>query len=432
MDKRISSFFAKHGFSETPDADALLAEFDRQMDAGLAARPSSLAMLPSFIDPSREVPVERPVIVLDAGGTNLRVAAVWFDKSGKARIEDFRKYKMPGTEGCAVSARDFFDAFADFLVPVCRKAQSVGFCFSYPTEIFPDLDGKLLRWSKQIDAPEVVGRKVGSGVAAALAAKTGCSLAVKVLNDTTATLLAGKTAGLARRYSSYVGFILGTGTNIAYIERNERVGKASGLAPAGSTIINVESGGFASAPRSDFDRAAVAKLKNPDEGLFEKMISGAYMGSVGLEVLKTAAAEGLFSPAAAARFAAMETLSTKEFDDFTANPFAADNALAALRLADEDLRTAMALGEPLFRRAAALTAVNISSAVLRTGEGRDPLHPVCVTIDGSTYYKTRSAMFKSRVEEGLRDILAPRGVFFDTVCVEDAPLVGSAVAGLVA
>ena len=72
------------------------------------------------------------------------------------------------------------------------------------------------------------------------------------------------------------------------------------------------------------------------------------------------------------------------------------------------------------------------SAVLRTGEGRDPLHPVCVTIDGSTYYKTRTAMFKSRVEQGLRDILGARGVFFDTVFVEDAPMIGSAVAGLIA
>ena len=41
-------------------------------------------------------------------------------------------------------------------------------------------------------------------------------------------------------------------------------------------------------------------------------------------------------------------------------------------------------------------------------------------------------MFKSRVEQGLRDILGARGVFFDTVFVEDAPMIGSAVAGLIA
>ena len=46
--------------------------------------------------------------------------------------------------------------------------------------------------------------------------------------------------------------------------------------------------------------------------------------------------------------------------------------------------------------------------------------------------RSRTAMFKSRVEQGLRDILGARGVSFDTVFVEDAPMIGSAVAGLIA
>ena len=138
-------FFRKHDFSADVDAGALLAEFDRQMDEGLAARPSSLAMLPAYVDTAREVPVDTPVVVLDAGGTNLRVAVVWFDKAGKARVEDFRKYRMPGADGASLSAEDFFDAFAGFLEPVCQRSDAAGFCFSYPTEIFPDLDGRLLR-----------------------------------------------------------------------------------------------------------------------------------------------------------------------------------------------------------------------------------------------------------------------------------------------
>ena len=242
----IPEFFEKHDFSAAVDTDAVLAGFDRQMDEGLAGRPSSLAMLPAYLDVARDVPVESPIVVLAAGGTNLRVAVVWFDRAGKARVEDFQKYKMPGTSGVTLGAEDFFETFAQFLVPVCQRAEAVGFCFSYPTEIFPDLDGKLLRWSKQIDAPEVVGTRVGSRISDALFAKTGRRLSLRVLNDTTATLLAGKTAGLSRRYSSYVGFILGTGTNTAYIERNARIGKVPGLDPAGSMIVNVE----AAAPRS--------------------------------------------------------------------------------------------------------------------------------------------------------------------------------------
>ncbi len=428
----IPEFFAKHGFSAAADADALLAEFDRQMDDGLAGRPSSLAMLPAWLGVDREVPTESPVVVLDAGGTNLRVAVVWFDRAGKARVEDFRKHRMPGTDGAVLSAAEFFDTFAGFLEPVCRRAEAVGFCFSYPTEIFPDLDGRLIRWTKKIDAPQVVGTRVGSGVADALFERTGRRLAMRVLNDTTATLLAGKTAGLSRRYSSYVGFILGTGTNTAYVEDAARIGKIAGSGASGSMIVNAESGAFDGAPRSDFDRRAAKRYGSQQTGLFEKMISGAYVGDVGLEALKAAAEDGLFSPGAASALLALEDLSTKDFDDFAANPFLRTGALADVPFSDDDRRVLMAVSEPLFLRAAAFTAVNVSAAVLRTRAGRDPLHPVCVTIDGSTYYKTRTAMFKSRVEQGLRDILGPRGVHFETVFVEDAPMIGSAVAGLIA
>ena len=139
----IQEFFSKYHFSANVDFEALLKTFNRQMDIGLSAEPSpsSLAMLPSYIDTSRKVPPETPIIVLDAGGTNLRVAVVWFDRNGKARIEDFRKYAMPGTQGESLSAEVFFDTFAGFLEPVCQRSEGVGFCFSYPTEIYPDLDG---------------------------------------------------------------------------------------------------------------------------------------------------------------------------------------------------------------------------------------------------------------------------------------------------
>ena len=103
-----------------------------------------------------------------------------------------------------------------------------------------------------------------------------------------------------------------------------------------------------------------------------------------------------------------------------------------MRFTDNDRRALLAICEPVFARAARLAAANIAAAVIRCGEGRDPLHPVCVTIDGSTYYRTRTGFFKSRVEQGLRDILGARGIHFETTFVEDAPVVGAAVAGLIA
>jgi hexokinase len=429
---KIAEFFAQNAFSPDIDTDALLAEFDRQMDAGLAGGKSSLAMIPAYVDADRAVKTDTPINVLDAGGTNLRVATVRFDKAGKAKIEGLRKCAMPGTDGTSLSAEAFFDRIAEVLEPVAGNAKDVGFCFSYPTEITPALDGRLMRWTKQVDAPGVVGKMIGSGVAAAVKRRLGRKPAVRVLNDTVATLLAGKSVGISRRYASYVGFILGTGTNIAYIERNARIGKVKRLDRDRAMVINIESGNFDGGPASAFDVAVDAATSDPGIGRFEKMISGRYMGDLGLVVLKRAAAAGLFSKRAAAGIAALAALTTKDFDDFVANPFTQGGAFDAVRFTDNDRRALLAICEPVFARAARLAAANIAAAVIRCGEGRDPLHPVCVTIDGSTYYRTRTGFFKSRVEQGLRDILGARGIHFETTFVEDAPVVGAAVAGLIA
>ena len=53
---------------------------------------------------------------------------------------------------------------------------------------------------------------------------------------------------------------------------------------------------------------------------------------------------------------------------------------------------------PVYARAAVLTAVNLASAILKTGEGRDAARPVCVNVDGATYYRTLTADFAQRVQ----------------------------------
>jgi hexokinase len=118
---------------------------------------------------------------------------------------------MPGTES-EISAEAFYEAFADFLMPVVEASETIGFCFSYPAEIMPDCDARLIHWTKQIKVPSVVGTLIGSGLQEQLA-KRGFKRKAVILNDTVATLLAGKSAGVAKDYSAYVGFILGTGTN---------------------------------------------------------------------------------------------------------------------------------------------------------------------------------------------------------------------------
>ncbi|MCS6898363.1 MAG: hypothetical protein RMJ98_01080 [Myxococcales bacterium] len=419
-------FLETHGLGPASvDEEALLAAFREEMERGLSGRPGSLAMLPSYLPIDRPVPVGERVIVVDAGGTNLRVATVVFDEGGKASINDLQRYPMPGTKG-ELSRESFFEALADHLEPVLGCSKRIGFCFSYPAEISPECDGRLLRWTKEIRAPEVVGCWIGQGLAGYLE-RRGYRKRITMLNDTTATLLAGKVVGQRRRYESYVGFILGTGTNTAYVERNERILKATGLEGAGRQPINIESGGFGRCPQTALDRDFDRTTANPGQQTFEKMISGAYLGSLGLRVLQQGASEGLLSAVGASLLSGVQALTTQELSAFLANPFE-PGLLASLGWSPADRGIVHHLLSAVVARAARLAAINLTAAVLKAEAGRDRLHPVGVTLDGSTLHRTHR--MAAQIEQHLDRLLRAQGVHFETIRVEEAPILGAAVAGL--
>lgn len=427
--KTVTEFLRRHGFDLSAlDAGALIDSFAGEAEAGLAGAPSSLAMIPSYLGVGAEIPAGKPVIVVDAGGTNLRVCTVTFGSSGAPSIDNFSKCAMPGVER-EVGADEFFSFIASRVEPLLPLADNIGFCFSYPAEITPDCDGRLIRWSKQIKAPEVVGKFVGSELRDRLV-PMGFKGRVSVMNDTVATLLAGVSAGIRRNSSSYVGMILGTGTNTATVVPNAAIGKCPGLPRGGSMIVNLETGDFAKLPLSDFDRRLHDLTLDPGRYNFEKQISGGYLGQLGLVMLKAAAGEGLLSRRAAEQVLALPALENRDFDDFCDNPYGDAGALAALDFDDNDRRVIQAIGEAAYSRAAFLSAVNIAYAAILSGGGTDPLAPVCINIDGSTYYKTKTADFKSRTEEGVRAILSGRGIHYRTICIPESPIIGAAVAGL--
>ncbi|MDD4017709.1 MAG: hexokinase [Kiritimatiellae bacterium] len=429
MLNREQAFLKQNGLeAEGIDRGALLQAFEEEMNAGLAGKPSSLMMIPSFISIDKPVKTGTPVVVLDAGGTNLRAAAVKINASGKTEIGAFRKGLMPGTKA-EIGAGDFFDAFADFVLPIVEQSDTIGFCFSYAAEVLPDCDARLIRWSKQIQAPSVEGQLIGSGLKRHLAQR-GFERRIVILNDTVATLLAGKSVGVARNYSAYVGFILGTGTNTAYVERNARITKRADLDKAGAMAINVESGAFRRVTQTRFDKILDAGTNDPGTYTFEKMISGAYLGTLGHVVLKEAAKAGFFSPAASAEITAWPPLSSKHLDDFCGGAPQPDSPFLGAAFRPEDRESAVRLCTPVYERAAVLTAVNLASAILKTGEGRDPARPVCVNVDGSTYYRTLTADFQNRVRRELKALLAPRGIAYELIRVDESPVIGAAVAGL--
>jgi len=411
------------------DFEQTVELFLREMEAGLAGEPSSLQMIPSYIGERFDPRPGECVAAVDAGGTNLRVSKVRFGEDRRCTVESMEKLPMPGSRG-PVEAAEFFDQLAQHLGGILEETSKIGFCFSYPVEILPNRDGRVTSLNKEVVVKGISDATIAEQLQTALANRGAKPFArISVLNDTTASLLGGRSL-YEGRCGAYLGFIHGTGTNSCYYEDNASIAKAPALRKVpGRTIINLESGFFNKMKRGVLDDRFVRKTLAPGDSWLEKMTSGQYLGPLMLEYLQTAARGGLFSEAASVSLLHLCELSGKDIDDFLPDPHGAGVLAALPGLTREDKQTIYLLADALFERAAKLVAVNICACVRKTGAGADPLLPALVTVEGTTYYK--AVLMRPKVEYYLHRYLAQkRGLFYRTAQVADAVTFGAAMSAL--
>lgn len=438
--EKISAFLGSHGmYVNAPDVLSTIEGLLFDMELGLNANPgsdflqSSHEMIPTWANPPTESPKNETVIVIDAGGTNFRSCLVTFDAKGIPTISDLKKYAMPGIER-EFSKKEFFDAIATNIDHLKNKADKIGFCFSYAMKITPDGDGEVISFSKEIKAPEVIGNLVGACLADALVSR-GWNRPKKIilLNDTTAALLAGaSTATGGLRYSSYVGLILGTGMNTAYIESTpiKKIANSTRTIPV-SQIVVCESGLYSKLARSEFDIAFDKTTNTPGRYIMEKMCSGGYLGSVASLAVQKACEEGLFSAPAAKALTNVGTFTLFDMDRFFYTPYNTSTVLgAAVSLGcQDDYDVLFAILDAFVDRCARLTAGIVSAVVIKSGKGTSPSLPVSVLCEGTTFYKTHN--LQSRILGYLNtELIQKRHLYFEIVTLDNAITLGAAVAGI--
>lgn len=415
MRDSVSSFFTNHHFSvDTADYNLvrpLLADMNAKLGGDTSAWQD---MTRTWLLPPEQPPRNQSVIVIDAGGTNFRSCLVTFGADGSPIISDFRKGVMPGVER-ELSRQEFFDAIADNIGYLKDKADKIGFCFSYSMTITKDGDGIPHSFSKEIKVHEVEGVPVGAALRETLAARGWHIARVALLNDTVAALLAGAASG-GRRYSSYVGFILGTGMNGAYIQ--------PALGGESRQIVVCENGKFGAFARSDFDVSLDAKSLHPGEYMLEKCCSGGYLGPLAGEVLRTAAADGLVSAECAASLGRLPDVSLVVVDGFLHEPGDRENAIAACCATADDGAVLHEVLDALVERCAGYAASILAACLVQGGAGTDD--PVCILCNGTTFYKTY------RLRERIASYLArfTPGIRFAFVQKADDITIGTAIAAL--
>lgn len=269
---------AQHFYWSDEQLQYFAASFRQQLEAAEAGDPSSLSALPSYMD-LPDGSEKGTYLALDFGGTNVRASRIRLlgghcfiiDKIVSHPLRKEGEYDYTTKE---TRAEELFD----FIAATVEEAAggnvdcALGHTFSYEVSQSDCHDARLVQWSKEMAVAGVEGNWINQLLKEALRRRGLDRIRTAALiNDTTAVLMA---AAYQYRHT-HIGVICGTGFNICYYE------------PEKSMVINLEAGDFNGMPRNQWDERVDEVTRFPGRHMLEKMVSGAYLGSIYRETLKT-------------------------------------------------------------------------------------------------------------------------------------------------
>ncbi|KAJ3053923.1 glucokinase [Rhizophlyctis rosea] len=386
--------------------------FVHDMQRGLKRENALIKMLPSYVT-KRPTGNERGTyLALDLGGTNFRVCEVTF-ATGQVRTKQ-RKFTV-SDELKTGPGHLLFDFFADCVALFLDENgiprdtnMKLGFTFSFPCHQEALNRGRLIRWTKGFTASGVVGEDVVKLLQDAFHRK-GLSINVTALvNDTVGTLISHAYIDPLTQ----AGIILGTGSNAAYVERISEIKKWDGPKSASNEmVINMEWGNWGSdkiaLPLTAYDLKVDRASPNPGQQLYEKMISGMYLGEITRYIMLDLISTGeLFRGQRSVELEKPYNFDTANMSrierDHTTDMSDTNMLLKTVYNIDstlKDRRNLKQICQLVSTRAARLAAVGISAIVTKTNR----LNGATVGIDGSVYEHYQH--FGNHVKDALRELL---------------------------
>ncbi|XP_059138199.1 hexokinase HKDC1 isoform X1 [Peromyscus eremicus] len=285
----------------------IMTRFQAEMEKGLGkdTNPTaSVKMLPTFVRAIPDGSENGEFLSLDLGGSKFRVLKVQVSQEGKQNVQMESQFYPTPNEIIRGNGTELFDYVADCLADfmktkdLTQKKLPLGFTFSFPCRQTKLEEGFLLSWTKKFKARGVQDTDVVGRLAKAMKKHKDLDVDILALvNDTVGTMM----TCAYDDPSCEVGVIIGTGTNACYMEDMSNIDLVEG--DEGRMCINTEWGAFGDDGvlediRTEFDRELDLGSLNPGKQLFEKMISGLYMGElVRLILLKMAKVGLLFGGA---------------------------------------------------------------------------------------------------------------------------------------
>uniref|UniRef100_A0A8C5EUY8 hexokinase n=1 Tax=Gouania willdenowi TaxID=441366 RepID=A0A8C5EUY8_GOUWI len=366
---------------------------------------AAVKMLPTFVRSTPDGTEHGDFLALDLGGTNFRVLHVRV-------LEEEKVVDILGSQTCSISqdimlgtGEQLFDhiaaCLADFISSQNLKEQTLplGFTFSFPCEQKKIDESILIRWTKGFNCSGVEGRDIVQLLKEAVQRRgvTGvCDFtigSVAMVNDTVGTMMS---CGY-RDQSCEIGLIIGTGTNACYMEEMRNVKRVEG--EDGRMCINTEWGGFGDDGTleniiTDIDRTIDQTSIKPGVHIFEKMISGMYLGElVRLLLVKLTEQKLLFKGQRSTTLLTAGTFPTKFISEIEEPLSGLENAkriLSSLNVPYDfvDARIVRLVCDTVSSRSARLCAAALATVANRIRVNRGLKHlKTTVGVDGTVYKK---------------------------------------------
>lgn len=365
--------------------------FKAAMTAGLLGKPSSLKMLPAFINAPTGLE-QGTVVAVDFGGTNVRVLLIELTGQGQAQIISRRSFPLKNKQAnydfttASASGMQLFDFIAGKIaeiVPTADKNYPLGHTFSFPCRQYAVNEAELISWTKEIKTAGVEGENVGQLLQAALERNgIGYVQSLAVINDTTGTLL----TAAYKDNTTDIGTICGTGHNSCYLEPDHPLTKQP-------MIVNMESGNFDQIVQTKYDIYLDQNSEKPGVQRLEKMASGHYLGELVRIIVSSLVANGYMNGETAKPLNIPYFLSTEDLSTMLADHTSGLNAVArvaANRLGMSGLRTSelvalQTIARFVTIRSARLVAATWAGILFKIDPDLKRRHTIAV--DGSLYEK---------------------------------------------
>lgn len=408
-------------------------DFHNDMALALKGKRSPLQMISTYV--ARPTGRENGAcLALDLGGSNFRILEV--ELKGRGRI--IHPHAMRFNIKSRYANGDGYELF-DFLAGCVHtflrrrgiksnEKLAMGFTFSFPVDQNGLASGKLLSWTKGFNARDVVGKDVVELLRLALKRKGVFNIeVVALINDTVGTLMAGS-------YSDPrcdMGVIIGTGTNACYPEKTSRVNVAGHAGKKDEVIINIEWGNFNKTDRTYYDRMLDRSSTNVGRQIFEKMVSGMYLGEITRLVLLDVLGRTISGSAAIKdRYSFRTEYMSVIEGDGSRGQAKTNRILRALGVETTpyERRAARAVCAIVSRRAARLAASAITAVVTRMDSRLERRHTIA--IDGSVYEKHPT--FAKKMREAFDEIIGKKASRIEMKLVKDGSGKGAAITAAIA